>query len=782
MQFTRRKFLQTLAVTASSAAFTSTLVGCGDSKSGTVTVFTPTPVNIDNNGQYFPQSVASGDPKSDSVIIWTRAIKDSADVPLVLQVSTDDSFGTVVVEFEATAQASADNCIKLRVTGLSPDTHYYYRFLINGADEIISSRIGRTKTAPAEDNERNVKFAFVSCQDYIGRYYNTYLSVLQQDDLDFVVHLGDYIYETTGDDSFQSGNEVRNIVFDDQEGALTIGVGDSAFYAAASLSNYRQLYKEYRSDALLQQVHERFPMIVIWDDHEFSDDSWQDNATYTDGAADEQNLERKRNSEQAFFEYIPMDHVAIRGEDGSSNDSLTVSEEHLYPNTRIYRDFRFGKHLHLVMSDYRTYRPDHIIPEDAFPGTVAMDQATTSGFLLAIGMPQAQVDATVAQLSPYVNIDDAPFAPYKAAFLEVFTGLYMQALAAKLPLSQEELLAKAQGYAVANVQGKLTTSYLNLVLSGAKAQLPAEHPIQQLPALPETGVEQGIAFYTLAKTALFDNLGSRYLVIKDTYDLYAAYKEYVANLQGGTAQNAWAAEQTNWMAQTFATSDATWKMLGSSVSFSPLMFDLSANRPYSGSVALESALGSGLLPAALQQRFYINVDHWDGAPQFKSGFIKDVLASNGVITLGGDIHSTYVTEHAAHPATGNKSFNFTTSSVSSGTFGSFLQRGMNSVLSQLGDVPDAVSQLPFFFNILMETATKRSDIADDLAFAEMWQHGVGIVTVSADDVQVEFHNVNSEINGESTITNSYYDAADEFLSMVDVHKFRVASNQLEKLD
>ena len=84
------------------------------------------------------------------------------------------------------------------------------------------------------------------------------------------------------------------------------------------------------------------------------------------------------------------------------------------------------------------------------------------------------------------------------------------------------------------MQGNLTTSYLNQVLSGAQASLPNDHPIQMLPALPETGVAQGLAFYTMGKTSLFGFIGSRYLVVKDTYDIYAGYREYVANLQGGT--------------------------------------------------------------------------------------------------------------------------------------------------------------------------------------------------------------------------------------------------------
>jgi len=783
MVYTRRKFIKTLAVSAG-ALVTSSLVGCGGSDKDSST---PDPAPVEpsfiDGSQYFPQSVVSGDPKPDSVILWTRIDNGSgADTPVMLQVSADESFSSLVVEESFDALAASDHCLKIRVTDLAPGQHYYYRFIYQLGGNNYVSRTGRTKTAPSLDSDSKVKFAYVSCQDYIGRYYNTYLSILDNDDLDFVIHLGDYIYETTGDELFQATGSERSITFSDQEGALTIGVGESASQAANSLDNYRQLYKVYRSDELLQRVHERFPMIAIWDDHEFSDDSWSDRATYLDGAADEQQTQRKKNSEIAYFEFMPIDHEQPHTEAGLASGLLAIDDSHLYPNTRIYRDFHFGKHLHLAMTDFRTNRPDHILPEDAFPGAVEMDQATLTGFLLATGMPQAQADAVVGQMSPYVNIDDAMFAPYKAAFAEVFTGLYAQELMARVEMTQDEALAKGQQRALAAVQGKLATSYLNQVLSGAKASLAADHPIQQLPALPEVGVEQGIAFYTLGKTSLFNYLGSRYLVIKDTYDIYAGYKEFMAQQQGQSVQGGFDAAQTDWLAQTFATSASTWKMLGSSVSFTPLIFDLSASRPDSGLPLLEGVLSSDSIPSALKQRFYLEADQWDGFPQYKSTFVDDVLSQFGVISLGGDIHSSYVTEHKANAVTGKKSFNLTTSSVSSGTFGSFLENGMNQVLSQLGDVDPQISSLPFYFDTLVRTATKRDDISDDLVFSRMWEHGVAIVEVEADQVLVNFHNVGSEFHEVDSTSRSYYDKADEYLAMVRLYKFRIANGELEQLD
>ncbi len=547
------------------------------------------------------------------------------------------------------------------------------------------------------------------------------------------------------------------------------------------MDNYRQLYKTYRTDELLQRVHERFPMIAIWDDHEFSDDSWGDTATYLDGAGDEKQTQRKKNSEIAYFEFMPIDHEQPHTQAGLAAGAIGINEEHLFPNTRIYRDFQFGQHLHLAMTDFRTNRPDHILPEDAFPAAVAMDQATLSTFLLGAGMAQARVDGIVSQMSPYVNIDDAMFAPYKATFLEVFTGLYMQELMARVELSQADAFAQAQQRAVAAVKGNLTTTYLNQVLAGAKAALPAEHPIQMLPALPETDIAQGLAFYTMGKTSLFGFIGSRYLVVKDTYDIYAGYREYVANLQGGTAQKAFDDRQTNWLAQTFGTSTSTWKMLGSSVSFSPLIFDLSASRADSGLSLLEGVLDSEAIPAALKQRFYLEADQWDGFPQFKSSFVDNVMSQFGVISLGGDVHSSYVTEHKPNAVTGKRSFNFTTSSVSSGTFGSFLENGMNQIFAQLGEVPAALSDLPFYFDPLVQSATKRDDITDDMVFSRMWEHGVAIVEVDAEQVLVNFHNTGSTFHNMDTVTRNYYDDAESFLSKVRLYKFKVMDGVLTQL-
>ena len=128
----------------------------------------------------------------------------------------------------------------------------------------------------------------------------------------FVVHLGDYIYETTGDPSFQTPDESRKILFRNLSAAIQLQANSGAiFHAARSLDNYRDLYRTYRSDPALRALHESFPMIVTWDDHEFSNDCWGSHATYLNGREDENDVERRKAANQAWFEYQPVDFAEM---------------------------------------------------------------------------------------------------------------------------------------------------------------------------------------------------------------------------------------------------------------------------------------------------------------------------------------------------------------------------------------------------------------------------------------------------------------------------------------
>ncbi|MFF5260210.1 alkaline phosphatase D family protein [Actinomadura viridis] len=282
--------------------------------------------------QVFPQSVASGDPSPDGVVLWTRVAPDAAGaVPggrVAYEIAADEGFRTPLVRGVTTAEAERDHTVKVRVTAraLRPWQTYYYRFVVGGT----ASRTGRFRTLPAPGaSPAGLRFGYISCQDYTNGYY-TALRHLAREDVDFIVHLGDYIYETTADSSFQ-GAQVREITL------------PSGRTRAETLDDYRALYKIYRSDPDLQRLHERFTMIQTWDDHEFANDGYGAYDTDSDDEAANYAPDRKLASVRAWSEYATAG--ARFDPSGGPTGALT-----------IYRTLRFGGLMDLVLTDERTYR------------------------------------------------------------------------------------------------------------------------------------------------------------------------------------------------------------------------------------------------------------------------------------------------------------------------------------------------------------------------------------------------------------------------------------------
>ena len=334
---------------------------------------TPLPATPAAAGAFkFPQSVASGDPKSDGALLWTRVVPGAADdiaigstaanFSVKLRITSADNAafigsstaltGTIEAEADVPVYAYYDNSLRHRISALKPATTYYYQF--TAGDN--RSKVGRFKTAPAaEADVDTLKFAFMACQDWSVNHWAG-MTALVQEDLDFIVHLGDYIYEAVGADYQAGGVEPAHGALVLPEGTALPGGGK---YASA-LNDYRYLYKKYRSDARLQALHERFAFVAVWDDHEFSDDCWQDRETYNNGSYNattggDNNAQptRRRAASQAWFEFMPADI------------SFTLDPGYGITNIRIYRELKFGKLMHLVMTDQRLYRADHLIPEAA---------------------------------------------------------------------------------------------------------------------------------------------------------------------------------------------------------------------------------------------------------------------------------------------------------------------------------------------------------------------------------------------------------------------------------
>jgi alkaline phosphatase D len=692
---TRRGFLRTVVITAGAAGAGPAFLGCEDPSRPTAEVF--------------PQSIASGDPRADSIVLWVRALPEieTEDAALKLEIAADADF-SIRLTLSATdfvAAADHDHCARIKVTGLSAGATYFYRFEHAGT----RSNVGRFRTAAATTNAEDVRFAFVSCQDFVGRYYNTLLRLLDDahDDLAFIVHLGDYVYETTGDPLFMMTGSPRTVTLRAPEEAIALGDPASPFYAARSVSNYRDLYRAYRSDPILQRLHERFAFICIWDDHEFSDDSWQDHGTYTDGVLDEQDTDRRTNADQVYFEYMPI----AREDEGEG--ALALERAQLYPNTRLYRSFRFGAHVTLAMTDYRSFRPDHPVPEDAFPGQIVVDEGalrTTLGVLEDDGdLPEGQTAVEAFDeggFHTYVDLGAPAYADHAAALEILLTAGYA---ARGVPADRAAVLAAR--YA----QGNVDAAILQNMIEENRASLPAA--LQGASAIDPTDVTlpRGVPWAMLAKGGLTGQLGARYLVVQRAYDIIQAFRTRVEN---DTAHDdVFGNAQEVWLSQTLAASDATWNLVGNSVCNTSLVLDLG---PFA------AALPPGLPP----ERYYLTVDHWDGFPERRRRLMRDVYGPANAVLLAGDIHSSYATEFPADPE-GNRVIELTTPAVSSATFHDLLLNTANSVpaIRDSGVADDVVNALgPFVLNAF-----------EPLKMAEPNLHGVAVVTVGATELRADFH-------------------------------------------
>ena len=245
------------------------------------------------SNRYFKHGVASGDPHPRSVILWTRvtptpqATPGSGKGPRVSvrwQVAKDRRFRDVVAKGSFTTSAARDHTVKLEATGLRPRTTYFYRFLYKG----VASPVGRTKTAPAANaSPRNLRFGVVSCANLPGGYFSAYRHLARRNDLDAVLHLGDYLYEY-GPSEY---GEVRKPV---------------PAREMVSLSDYRQRHAQYKQDKDLQALHAKNPFIVTWDDHEVTNDQWAEGAENHDPATEGDYLARRRRAHRVYDEWMPV--------------------------------------------------------------------------------------------------------------------------------------------------------------------------------------------------------------------------------------------------------------------------------------------------------------------------------------------------------------------------------------------------------------------------------------------------------------------------------------------
>ena len=244
----------------------------------------PTPP-LDTTG-VFTHGVASGDPHADSVVLWTRVQVPPTAEPVQVRwsIGTEPTVAGPVASGTTTTDAARDGTVKVVAGGLTGSTTYYYRFDVAGA----ASPIGRTRTAPSGDADR-LRFGVASCSNYGYGNFHAYRHLLRRNDLDAVIHLGDYIYEYASPGFGETYGEARNLI---------------PRHEIVSLDDYRARYGHYRADPDLQELHRQHPMIHVWDDHEFADDP------FVGGAANHQPSNgdwsaRVAAALQAYTEWMP---------------------------------------------------------------------------------------------------------------------------------------------------------------------------------------------------------------------------------------------------------------------------------------------------------------------------------------------------------------------------------------------------------------------------------------------------------------------------------------------
>src|SRR5689334_8442945 len=255
----------------------------------------------------YPQGVASGDPDPHSVILWTRRpFAQGTREHLTVEVAEDEAFGRVIAHALVPVTSAADWTARVLVGGLKPARTYWYRFTdIDGN----GSRVGRTITAPLPNDPRVVNFAFVSCQDVNEGKLNAYRRMIYEDErapdaekLDFVLHLGDFIYEVVeypDEVKTRFDRTIYEVARFEADKSHKVG----GFHIPLSLDGYRAVYKGYLADPDLQDARARWPFVCIWDNHEFSWQGYQSIVKVPRFERPGQSIKIMAN--QTWFEYIP---------------------------------------------------------------------------------------------------------------------------------------------------------------------------------------------------------------------------------------------------------------------------------------------------------------------------------------------------------------------------------------------------------------------------------------------------------------------------------------------
>ncbi len=299
------------------------VAACSDTKR------TPFTARSETRTGRFSHGIASGDPFTTSIMLWTRITpEEKGDISVIWEISKSEDFASITSKGEIKTGLVKDYTVKVEATGLKPGQWYFYRFRSKGA----VSPIGRTRTLPDGPTEE-ARFAIVSCANWQHGYFNVYDHIAREakkNPFDALIHLGDYYYEYAADPSPLLADRIH-----DPKNEII------------ALDDYRRRHAQYRSDPNLQDATAQMPMIAVWDDHETSNDSWKGGAeNHNEGEGNW--ADRKEAALRAYYEWMPLREPKL----GSSRSD-------------IYRAFEWGDLASLVCVETRlTARAEQIVVEN----------------------------------------------------------------------------------------------------------------------------------------------------------------------------------------------------------------------------------------------------------------------------------------------------------------------------------------------------------------------------------------------------------------------------------
>ena len=352
-----------------------------------------------------------------------------------------------------------------------------------------------------------------------------------------------------------------------------------------------------------------------------------------------------------------------------------------------------------MIADYRTYRPDHLIPEDAFPGSVIMDAPTLAQANLA--------DAFTGEVFAYLDIDDAAYFVQKVLLTEAY-----KKLATDAGLTAEEAASRAPSV----IRGALALVFVNAVLTS---------PALGLAPISAEGLPRGLAWLHMGKRDLFSSQGSHYVVVKESFDAYAAY-QYALSM--GASEDVLGPAQSAWFDAALANGER-WKVMVSSVSLTSLVFDLREK--------------SDIADTSLRNRFYLNADIWDGFPSGKRQLLAKLakVAEGRAFVVSGDIHASFASVESGD-ATLPGVVCLTAPAISSRSL-----KSETAILAKAGGFEEGS---PLYRYLVSDLEASFVEANPAIAFSDTDANGFMVVEISAENAKAVYHLIPS-----SEIAKSY---------------------------